>query len=242
MRAITNGPGNHRRTPASMRSEVFMEANVTINFNNGILINFRFTYLCGSSPQKMKRKTIVRLAILGIIMVSLALLAKFTPLGQYLSYRQLSETLYGAVALGIVIFLAAYTAGALMNLPAFLFTTIAFLVYGLSWGYAIAFLGSFLAAYAHFLLVRSIGGQALTEIKMPLMQKIMAKFDSRPLITIFILRFLFFVSPPVNYLLALSNVRTQHFVLGTIVGNILPLGLHAALLYFIRDWVLRVIS
>ncbi|CAN5366913.1 hypothetical protein BH09BAC1_BH09BAC1_21100 [soil metagenome] len=190
----------------------------------------------------MNRKTIQRLAILGVIMVSLALLAKFTVVGEYLSYKQLSHTLVESGSIGIIIFLAAFVAGALMNLPAFLFTVLAFLVYGIGWGYAIAFLGSFIAAFVHFQVVRSIGGQALSEIKIPLMQKVMAKFDQRPLTTVIILRLLFFISPPVNYLLALSNVRTRDFVLGTLVGNILPLGLHAGLLYFTREWVLRTIS
>lgn len=199
---------------------------------------FTKPYLCTI----VKRKTVIRLGILGVVMVSLALLAKFTPLGEYLSYKVLSNALLGAGALGILIYLAAYVGGALMNLPAFLFTVLAFLVYDMGWGYVVAFLGSFLAAYVHFQVVRSIGGQALTEVKIPLMQKIMSRFDSHPLLTVILLRLLFFVSPPVNYLLALSNVRQYHFVVGTLIGNFLPLGIHAAMLYFIRDRVIEMIS
>lgn len=175
-------------------------------------------------------------------MVTLALLAKFTPLGNYLSFTYLSETLQAAGAIGIVIFLVAFVAGALMNLPAFLFTITALLVYGYGWGYVIAGLGSFLAAITHFQVVRTIGGQALTEIKMPLMRKIMANFDTHPLRTVIVLRLIFFVSPPVNYLLALSNVRQRDFIVGTILGLILPLGTHVALLYFTKDWVMEVIG
>jgi uncharacterized membrane protein YdjX (TVP38/TMEM64 family) len=187
----------------------------------------------------MKKKTVKRLALLGVIMVSLALLAKFTPLGNYLSFTYLSDTLQGAGAIGVVIFLVAFVAGALMNLPAFLFTITALLVYGYGWGYIIAGVGSFLAAITHFQVVRTIGGQALTEIKMPLMRRIMANFNTHPLRTVIILRLLFFVSPPVNYLLALSNVRQRDFILGTILGLILPLASHVAMLHFTKDWVLK---
>lgn len=186
----------------------------------------------------MKRKTVIRLALLGVLMVSLALVAKFTPLGQYFNFERLSSTLSDAGPTGIVMFFVAFLAGALMNLPAALFTAIAFLVYDIGWGFPIAYVGAFIAGYGHFLVVRTIGGQALGEIKIPLMQKIMARFDMHPLRTVILLRMLFFISPPVNYLLALSNVRLRHFVLGTLIGNIVQIAFHATLMYFVRDWVL----
>ncbi len=190
----------------------------------------------------MKRKTVKRLALLGVLMVSLALVAKFTPLGDYLTYAFLSERLKDAGYIGILIYVAAFIAGALMNLPAFVFTGVAFLVYGMEAGYAVAFVGSFFSAFVHFEVVRTIGGKALTEVKIPLMQKILGKFDKHPLLAVILLRTVFFISPPVNYLLALSNFRTRHIIIGTLVGNIFPLCLHAGLLYFTRDWVLKTIS
>ncbi len=190
----------------------------------------------------MKRSTVIRLAALGVLMVTLALLAKFTALGNYLNYQYLSEMLLGAGALGVVIYLAAYTGGALMNLPAMLFTATALLVYGIPIGFPIAFFGSFVASFVHFQVVRSIGGQALAEVKIPLMQKIMSKFDSHPLSTVALLRALFFISPPVNYLLALSNVRNRDLVLGTLLGIIPQIAFHATLIYFTRDWVMKAIQ
>ncbi len=182
------------------------------------------------------------MAVLGVLMVTLALLAKFTVLGDYLNYKYLSEMLIGAGAIGVVIYLAAYSGGVLMNLPAMLFTATALLVYGIPMGFPIAFVGSFIASFIHFQVVRSIGGQALAEIKIPLMQKIMARFDSHPLGTVILLRALFFISPPVNYLLALSNVRIGVLVLGTLVGILPQIAFHATLIYFTRDWVLKAIQ
>jgi uncharacterized membrane protein YdjX (TVP38/TMEM64 family) len=190
----------------------------------------------------MKKSTAIRLAALGVLMVTLALLAKFTVLGDYLNYKYLSETLLRAGALGVVIYLAAYTGGVLMNLPAMLFTATALLVYGIPMGFPIAFVGSFVASFVHFQVVRSIGGQALAEVKIPLMQKIMSKFDSHPLLTVAVLRALFFISPPVNYLLALSNVRNRDLVLGTLLGILPQIAFHAMLIYFTRDWVLNAIQ
>jgi len=190
----------------------------------------------------MKRATVIRLATLGVLMVTLALLAKFTVLGNYLNYKYLSELLIGAGTMGVAIYLAAFTGGALMNLPAMLFTATALLVYGIPMGFPIAFAGSFVASFVHFQVVRSIGGQALAEIKIPIMQKIMSKFDSHPMRTVVILRALFFISPPVNYLLALSNVRNRDLVVGTLVGVLPQIAFHATLIYFTRDWVLKAIQ
>lgn len=190
----------------------------------------------------MKKSTVIRLAVLGVIMVTLALLAKFTFLGDYLNYTYLSNMLLGAGAFGVVFYLVAYSGGALMNLPAMLFTATALLVYGIPMGFPIAFVGSFIASYVHFQVVRSIGGQALAEVKIPLMQKIMARFDSHPFFTVVLLRALFFISPPVNYLLALSNVNNRDLVVGTLVGILPQIAFHATLIYFTREYVLEIIQ
>lgn len=187
----------------------------------------------------MKKKTLIRLVVLFAVMTILAFLATYTPLNQYLTYEYLSEAIRGAGALGFIIFVAAFIFGTLMNLPGFLFIILAYLVYGYGLGFAAAYTGAVLAVIVHFLFVRTLGGEALTEIKQPLVKKIMANFDTKPLRTVIILRVLFFISPPINYVLALSNVKLHHFIIGTMIGGILPLLTQAAFLYFAKDLVMQ---
>ncbi len=190
----------------------------------------------------MKRKTLIRLVLLFAIMAALAFTATYTPLGQYLTYDYLSETIRGAGLLGYLIFLLAFVLGTMMNLPGFLFIILAYLVYGYQLGFLAAYFGATVAVTCHFAFVRTIGGQALTEIKQPLVKRIMANFDTKPLQTVVVLRVLFFISPPINYLLAFSNVRLNHFVLGTLIGGILPVVTQGAFLYFAKDMVMAKIT
>jgi len=186
----------------------------------------------------MKKKTIIRFVILVVVMVTLALLAKYTSLGEFFSFSNLQETMIGAGFPGVVIFLVAFGAGTLMNIPGFLFIIAAIFVYGFSIGVPIAYLGGFLSVLAHFFVVRLIGGSPLNEIKQPFVRKVMDKLKESPIKTVVILRILLFISPPINYALALSNVKVSDFVIGTLIGMVFPMSLLSALLYFAKDTVM----
>lgn len=187
----------------------------------------------------MKKSTVYRLAALVVVMSTLAFLAAYTPLGQYFKFHILQDAMLNAGAWGVALFIVAFVVGTLLNLPGFLFIILSFLVYGFGWGLPIAYVGALLSVLTHFVVVRTIGGQALGEIKNKMIRKVMKNFDSHPVRTVIILRLLFFISPPVNYVLALSNVRIRQFVIGTLLGNIIPLGIQALLLYFAKDFVMN---
>lgn len=186
----------------------------------------------------MKKSTVYRLAALVVVMSALAFLAAYTPLGQYFKFHILQDAMLNAGTWGVLLFIAAFVAGTLLNLPGFLFIILAYLVYGFGWGIPIAYVGALLSVLIHFVVVRAIGGQALGEIKNKTIKKVMKNFDSHPVRTVIVLRLLLFISPPVNYVLALSNVRVGQFLLGTLIGNILPLFVQALLLYFAKDLVM----
>lgn len=186
----------------------------------------------------VKRKTVIRLVILVTIMVTLALLARYTSLGSFFSFSNLQDAMVGAGIPGIVIFLATFGVGTLMNIPGFIFIIVAILVYGFGIGIPVAYLGAFLSVLTHFSVVRIIGGSPFKEIKQPFVRKMMDKLAHSPVKTIVILRILFFISPPVNYALALSNVKLPDFVIGTLIGMVFPMSVLCLFLYFAKDTVM----
>ena len=51
----------------------------------------------------------------------------------------------------------------------------------------------------------------------------MANLDRRPITTVVILRTLLFISPALNYALALSSLQFRHYLIGSVLGVIGPL-------------------
>jgi len=47
------------------------------------------------------------------------------------------------------------------------------------------------------------------------------------------LRLVFWLAPPVNYALALSKVRLRDFILGSVLGLLVPIGIAT----FFFDWL-----
>ena len=125
-----------------------------------------------------------------------------------------------------------------MNIPGFLFIVVAVLVYGFTIGVPLAYLGGFLSVLTHFTVVRMIGGSPLKEIKQPFIKKMLMKLEQSPIRTVVILRILFFISPPVNYALALSHLKIIDFIIGTVIGMIFPLSMLMVLLYLAQDTVM----
>lgn len=187
----------------------------------------------------MDRKSLIRLGILAAVMVTLALLAAYTPLGHYFNLNYIQQLIQGAGWWGVLIYIVIFVAGTLLNIPGLLFMVTGFLVYGLGIGSLVGYTGAFLSVLAHFLLIRSIGGTPLTEIKNKTVQRIMNGFESHPLRTVIILRLLMFISPPLNYMLALSGVKLRDFVLGTLVGIIPPILFQVGMMYFAQDVLLK---
>jgi uncharacterized membrane protein YdjX (TVP38/TMEM64 family) len=81
--------------------------------------------------------------------------------------------------------------------------------------------------------VRGVGGQALTAIERPLIKRILARLDRRPILVVAILRVIFFSAPWLNYSLALTQLRFRDHLIGTAIGITIPVILSSVLF----DWL-----
>ena len=116
------------------------------------------------------------------------------------------------------------------------FVAAAVLAYGQVLGFAAGYVGAILATLVSFLVVRLIGGQPLAEIKRPLIKKIMDRLDDRPILVIAALRIIFWLLPAINYALAMSNVKTRDYVLGTALGLIGPIAFATFFIDQLLEW------
>ncbi len=173
-----------------------------------------------------------RLALVMAVLGGLLLTFQLTGLREQFSLPFLRELLQENRVTGLLIFVAVFALGNLIQLPGWLFLAAAVLALGPLWGGVATYLAALLSCLITFLVVRMLGGDALQQIDRPLARKILARLHRQPVRSVTLLRLLFQTVPALNYTLALSGVRLRHYMIGTVLGLPLPLGLYC--LFFDR--------
>lgn len=176
------------------------------------------------------RNRVLRLFGLAAVLIALIVAGRMTGVTEGLTLEVIRAKVETAGALGYLVFVAGFTAGALLQVPGMLFVGAAILAWGRLEGFLAAWSGAGVATGVSFLVVRAVGGQVFTEIDRPLFKKLIARLDRNPILVVAGLRVLFWLAPPLNYALALSSVRFVHYVAGTMIGLLPPL-LAATLLF-----------
>ena len=177
-----------------------------------------------------------RLALLGGLLLTLWLLGWATGWSDALTLESVPELVRSAGAWGALIFVLIFCAGELIHVPGVVFILAAMVIWGPVQGGVVGYIGAVASVVSSFVLVRAVGGKALTEIPNRWMARALAALDRRPVLTIALLRTVFWISPPLNYALALSDVRLRSYLVGSALGLLTPVAVTAAGFDFVRAW------
>lgn len=172
----------------------------------------------------------VLLVIVGLWITAWAagVTARFTP-------ESIRSLLAGKGLWGVAAFTALFSAGQLLRVPGTVFVAAAVAIYGRNFGMLVALLGALVSVTVSFAVVRAFAGQALADIQRPLVQRLLNKIDSRPVMTVALLRLMFQTAPPINYALPMTAVRWRDHLVGSVLG--LPVPVIVMALFF--DWLLH---
>jgi uncharacterized membrane protein YdjX (TVP38/TMEM64 family) len=170
-----------------------------------------------------KQKLLLRLSLLIGVMLLLIGLAKYTPLGAYFDLEVLQALVKEAGSWGVLLFLAFFLVGTIMNVPGAVFVVFAVLTYGFFWGTLLAYGGAVGSALVNFWLARFLGGQSLAEIKNARLQKALSRIETHPIQTVCWLRVFMLLSPVINYALALTPMKSRQFLIANSIAMLLPL-------------------
>ena len=187
----------------------------------------------------MSSKTLLRLIILLAVSLVLMAIGKYSSFSQYFTLAYLTEAIVKSGNFGILVFILAYVIGTLMNIPGVLFLLILFMVYDPFEAVVIGYIGTLASMVVHFYFTRALAGEALAEIKQPFIRSQMQKLTAKPIRTTVLLRLVLFVSPPVNYALALSSVKFKDFLIGSMIAMPVNIILNYALYIFAKDWLIN---
>lgn len=126
---------------------------------------------------------------------------------------------------GVLAFLLLFALGELAHIPGMVFVVAGILAYGRGAGFFVALAGAVFSVTVSFVLVRKLGGQALQEIRWRFVQRLLARLDQRPVSTVFVLRSILWLAPPLNFALAMSNVRFRDYLVGSALGLVAPVAI-----------------
>jgi uncharacterized membrane protein YdjX (TVP38/TMEM64 family) len=122
----------------------------------------------------------------------------------------------------VVVFTALFSAGQLLRVPGPVFIAAAVAVYGGKFGMLIALLGALVSVNVSFAVVRTFAGRALSDVKSPLVRRLLSKIDNRPVMTVALLRLIFQTAPPINYASPMTTVGWSDHLAGSVLGLPVP--------------------
>lgn len=142
---------------------------------------------------------------------------------------QVADLVRAAGPWGAALYLGAFVLGELALVPGAIIIAAAGLVYGPVLGSALAFVGAIAASSTSFALARR-AGLRIPSLQMPgLVERGLAHLERHPLSTVFLLRFIFAAYPPLSLALAASSIRTRDYLVGTVLGLVVPVVLVTSL-------------
>jgi len=186
------------------------------------------------TPPAERRKTWIRLGILTLVVIASGVVAHLTGMTEYMTREHVRELIVGLGPLGVVVFVALFVVGELAHVPGWVFIGASILAYGRVTGGIVGYLGALAAVAVAFVVVRGIGGQALSAIRRPFFVRVLAQVDRRPIATVTVLRILLIMTPALTYALALTRIRFRDYMLGSAIGLVIPITLMSLLF----DWLL----
>lgn len=191
------------------------------------------------TPARSRASLALRLGALAVLVVGGLLLGRHYGLTDLkTAVTTLQETVQGAGALGVVLFLVVFCVGELIHIPGMAFVFVGVLSYGPLVGGVVSYLAALGSVSFSFAVVRGLGGKALDELKNAWVRRALAGIQRRPVLTVALLRSVLWLTPALNYALALSSLRFRDYLLGSAAGLALPFVVLVALFDRIAAWYL----
>ena len=171
-----------------------------------------------ASRHQARRRPAARFLALALLACGVYLLADSGGLLEFLDPETLADRIRSSGSLGIVVFVAAFCLGELVQVPGTLFFATAVGVWGLPAGVIVGVTAAIAACTFAFATVRLAGRWVLDGRSLEAIQRFVPAIESAPLRTTVLLRLTLGASPPVNWALALSAIGWREFLIGTVIG------------------------
>lgn len=167
----------------------------------------------------MSRPLRVALAVVLVAAVAGAVVSFGRP--AWLSVEGMRHAVEAAGPLGPLVFIAVFVAGFFIPGPELLFAALGGVLFGGIPGFLYAYVASLIGTTTTFLLVRHTAQDYVQRALRDRFEWVRALDDRlvrHGVRTVFVLRLLLFLAPPLNWTLGATRVRAAHYVVGTALG------------------------
>jgi len=169
------------------------------------------------------RRRWARVAALVAVTAALVVGARTTGLGAHLHAEEIRASIAAAGVWGPVAYLVVFSIGELVHIPGAVFVAAAVIAYGRAFGCGLAFIGALVSLSVSFAVVRGVGGQPLEAVRWRFLRRMLDHLEDHPIRTIALLRLVLWMTPQLNYALALSSVRFRSYLIGSALGLVAPI-------------------
>ena len=164
------------------------------------------------------RRALARVLLLGAMIAALLAGSFSTGLTEHLTMEVVRSTVAEAGMWGVGVYLLIFVGGQMLHLPGLIFIGAGAIAFGAGPGAVLALAGGTLATAVNFVFVRMVGGQPVKQLRHPLARRGMLLLDQRPVSAVLGVRLVFFTSPAITTMFALSNVRFRDHLIGSAFG------------------------
>jgi uncharacterized membrane protein YdjX (TVP38/TMEM64 family) len=190
-----------------------------------------------ASFSTIRKHPLFKVGIIVLIIISGILLVTFTPLGAYLTdIKRVRADIESAGVWSYLIFIALFVFFALFNIPEAGFLFLSYLIFDNIFIAAfINYIAGMLSAIATFYAGRLIGAGALHEIKNARVRNLIAAAENNPIRSLLILRTFMMLNPIVGYTLALTKMSPRNYIIGNLIGILVPITYITLGMYFMQE-------
>jgi uncharacterized membrane protein YdjX (TVP38/TMEM64 family) len=169
---------------------------------------------------KNRRGPAIKAAVLIVFIVTAIVIARFTPLKEYLTAERLGLLLETAGPWAPAAYIGAYAAGVCFFMPGTLLATVGAAIFGPYYGFIYVWLGAMIGAVLAFFIGRYLGRDFAASLIGNKLRKYDEAIERNGFATVLYLRLVYFPFTPMNFGMGLTRVRFRDYFSGTALGII----------------------
>lgn len=169
-------------------------------------------------PFQLERKHGLKIAVFLIVILAIVCIGLFTDVSRHLSPENLKGYLALAGPYAPILFITAFIAGFFLRIPGFIFIILGVIVFKRLPAIVYSFIAITLGTSLTFLIARFFLHDTVARIEIRGVKNLNEKAAQRGFLTVLCLRLIFFLIPPLNWVLGVTKVKYRDYLFGTMLG------------------------